>query len=563
MTSLISLSNWLQASSNAVIAIQDGILIDKSQFSLKVLNWKSSLPLSVGQKWAVYHNDAVEFLAIAFALWQSRCTVCIPGDTFKSTVDRLESTVSGFLGEFERAERVSTNLEIVLDEIIEPLDKDFPAIEVYTSGSTGEPKSIVKTIRQIDAELASIETLWPFPASSVLLSTVTHQHLFGLTFRLFWPLAKQQVFQAKLCPLTEDIYQQASHCEKYLLISTPAHLSRLNNQLDWSLLKGKCDAVISSAAPLTYDDSLSAGRLLNTSVLEIYGSSETGAIAWRNQIAKSAECWTLLPGVKLSQDLIQQKFSVEGQHISPEYQVLSDKLELVSEQTFRLHGRTDRIAKVEGKRLSLTKVETFLMQSGWILDVRALVITRKREEVAVVAKLNDAALSLVSQYSVKWLIKQLKEQMRQEFELVLLPRRWRFVTTLPYNQQGKLPMSSLQTLFEKDEIKWPTEIAVKQTGNACSLRFHVPQDLIYFDGHFAANPILPGIVQTHWAQHYGRQKFGVKGEFLALEAVKFQQVIFPDSDVELELEYRPDTNKLLFKYASDKGVHSSGRICFD
>ena len=561
MTSLISLSDWLQDHSEDAIAIQDGVLIYKNQFRLKVLKWKSSLLFSSGQKWAVYHNDAVEFLAIIYALWQSRCTACIPGDNFDTTVERLESSVSGFLGEFENTEQLSTDSDSYLNEIMEPIDKGFPAIEVYTSGSTGEPKSIVKTIGQMDSELESIESLWPFSTSSTLLATVTHQHLFGLTFRLFWPLSKGQLFQSKLCSLTEEIYQQASLCEKYILISTPAHLSRLNNQLDWNDLKGKCEAAISSAAPLKYEDSRYASELLNASVLEIYGSSETGAIAWRNQVKKSADLWTLLPGVTLSQE--QEKFTVKGGHISAEYEVLSDRLERISERDFRLHGRTDRIAKVEGKRISLTKVENTILETGWVSDVKALVLSRKREEVAIVAVLNSQAISLVEQYSVKWLTHKLKDQLRQEFELVLLPRRWRFVSALPYNQQGKLPMSSMQNLFEKKEVKWPTEVEFNQEGQKCSFKFHIPQELIYFDGHFEANPILPGIVQTHWAQHYGRQVFGFNGDFLALEAVKFQQVIFPNSSVELVLEFRLDTLKLLFQYVSDKGIHSSGRICFE
>lgn len=563
MTSLISLSTWLQDASDTPIAIQDGLLISKTQFRLKVLNWTSSLSLSPGQKWAVYHNDAVEFLAIVFALWQFRCTACVPGDACQTTVDRLASNVSGFLGEFNNATLLSTHSVSVPNENIEALDQDFAAIEVYTSGSTGEPKSIVKTLRQIDAELASIESLWPFSASSILISTVTHQHLFGLTFRLFWPLSKKQLFQAKLCPLTEDIYQQACECDAYILISTPAHLSRLNNQLDWSVLKGKCEAAISSAAPLKYEDSLYASKQLQTSVLEVYGSSETGAVAWRNQVNKSADNWTLLPGVELSQDLAKATFIVKGEHISPEYQTLSDRIELLSENTFRLHGRTDRIAKVEGKRVSLTKIENAIQQSGWVNSVKALVIKRKREEIVIVAELSEAALMLVSQHSEKWLSAKLKASLRQTFEPVLLPRRWRFVTALPYNQQGKLPMDSLQALFDKPEVKWPIELELKHTEEKCCFRFKIPQELIYFDGHFEGNPILPGIVQTHWAHHYGRQVFGFSGDFLRLEAVKFQQVIFPNLEVELELEFRADSNKLLFKYVSSKGVHSSGKICFE
>jgi 3-hydroxymyristoyl/3-hydroxydecanoyl-(acyl carrier protein) dehydratase len=147
---------------------------------------------------------------------------------------------------------------------------------------------------------------------------------------------------------------------------------------------------------------------------------------------------------------------------------------------------------------------------------------------------------------------------------VLIPRRWRFVSTLPYNQQGKLPMESLQALFDNQEMKWPQVLDRTHTSeNTYRLNFYIPKELIYFDGHFENNPILPGIAQTHWAQHYGKEVFAFKGRFSRLEAVKFQSVIFPDSKVTLTLEYHPIKGKLVFQYISEKGVHSSGRICFE
>jgi 3-hydroxymyristoyl/3-hydroxydecanoyl-(acyl carrier protein) dehydratase len=180
---------------------------------------------------------------------------------------------------------------------------------------------------------------------------------------------------------------------------------------------------------------------------------------------------------------------------------------------------------------------------------------------------------LVQQHSQKWLAAQLKESLKTSFELVLLPRRWRFVNTLPYNQQGKLPMESLQTLFKKadkttesetTEVKWPQELARVNTGeNTCRFDFHIPKKLIYFEGHFDQAPILPGIAQTHWAIHYGREAFAFGGNFVRLEVVKFQSVIFPDSEVSLELKYDLEKGKLTFKYVSIAGVHSSGRICFE
>ncbi|MBJ7538701.1 ApeI family dehydratase [Marinomonas transparens] len=565
------LSTWLSDTNDKPIAILAGQVISKRQFCTKVAAWQTRLPLVPKQKWAVYHNDAIEFLAILFALWHSKCMACIPSDNCEATVTRLSANVAGFIGEFSLVGDQASVWQLAdgFDEnsLAQPLwntlEKSFPALEVYTSGSTGEPKPIIRTLEQIDHELASLELLWPLSASAMVLSTVTHQHLFGLTFRLFWPLVKGQIFQAKHCPFTEDIYHLATQCERFILISTPAHLKRLNDQLDWLGLAGKCEATISSAAPLKYEDSLYAAQLLNAPIFEIYGSSETGALAWRNQSKKDQDYWTLLPNVKLEATSTSGRFLAIGAHIAPEYQALSDNIEQIAEDRFYLRGRTDRIVKVEGKRLSLAKLEKCLEESEWVHTAKALVVVRKREEVAVVIELSNLGLSLLKQRSEKWLATQLKTQLKASFEPVLLPRRWRFVKALPYNQQGKLPMESLQTLFQPVQPKWPTELDRKHSNNHCEFTFHIPAELVYFEGHFDGNPILPGIAQTHWAQHYGRKVFAFSGKFVRLEAIKFQQIIFPDSEVTLKLEFLPKKNRLAFQYLSSKGVHSSGRICFE
>jgi len=565
MKTLTLLSRWLlDVTDEHPIAMMDNVIVTKAQVSNKVAMWQAILPLSSGQKWAVYHSDAIEFFTLLLALWQSNCTACIPGDNCTSTVERLENSVAGFLGEFENAyssEQNNSQLTRKAFSWIE-IERGFPAIEVYTSGSTGEPKPITKTMAQIDDELCCIEALWPLSDTSIVLSTVTHQHLFGLTFRLFWSLAKGRLLLSKHSSFSEEIYHLASQCNQFILISTPAHLKRLNHQLEWSILQGKCEAAISSAAPLQYEESMYAAKLLYTPIFEIYGSSETGAVAWRNQSKIEADYWTLLPHITLNET--EKGYIVNGPHVSSEHQTLSDNIEQLTPDCFRLHGRTDRIVKVEGKRLSLSKMEKCLEQSDWVTIARALVVTKKREEVAIVAELSDRGRALVQQHSQKWLIARLKQSLKASFELVLIPRRWRFVSTLPYNQQGKLPMESLQALFDNKEVKWPQVLDRTHTSeNTYRLNFYIPKELIYFDGHFENNPILPGIAQTHWAQHYGKEVFAFKGRFSRLEAVKFQSVIFPGSKVTLTLEYHPIKGKLAFQYISEKGVHSSGRICFE
>ena len=557
---MLSLSNWFESTPDQVIACSPDASHSKADLMARINDWRTFLPLEPKQRWVVYHSDTFEFIAILFALWQSRCIACLPSDICSDTIDRLAPNSAGFIGEFPDLEQAFLYPPSSMQcSPLAPLDREQTAIEVYTSGSTGTPKPILKTIAMIEDEIASVDQLWTIPKHATLISTVPHQHLFGLTFRLFWPLLTERKFLTKACTFTEDIFRQAQQLTCYVLISTPSHLKRLNDQLDWTSVAGHCHQVISSAAPLVRQDSLFAAELLGTPVHEIYGSSETGAIAWRTQ-ANNNEHWHLLPQIDMQ--IHQGRVHISGPYIEPKHAYLSDQIDISTSGSFRLLGRQDRIHKVEGKRLSLTKMEHEIEQTKWIRAARALVLARKRDEVVVVAELSEAGKQLRTHGSQKELVKCLKQALRSSFEAVLLPRRWRFLSSLPYNSQGKLSMDRLHSLFDNHEVKWPVELSRNTLDEHIQLVFYIPKELIYFEGHFDQHPILPGITQTHWAQHFGRKHFAIEGRFTGLEVIKFQHVIQPDTEVTLSLTYNSASKKLTFQYLSDKGVHSSGRICF-
>ena len=557
---MLSLSNWFDSAPDKVIACSPDASYNKADLTARVNAWQDCLPLEPGQRWVVYHSDTFEFIAILFALWQSKCVACLPSDICTDTINRLTSNCAGFIGELPDLEQAySCAVNGLPSHPLLPLNREQMAIEVYTSGSTGTPKPILKTIAMIEDEIASIDQLWAIPEHATLISTVPHQHLFGLTFRLFWPLLTGRVFQTKACTFTEDIFRQAQRLSGYVLISTPSHLKRLNDQLDWNLVVGRCHQVISSAAPLARQDSHFAAHLLGTPIHEIYGSSETGALAWRSQ-ANNNEHWQLLP--QLTMQLNPDHVEISGPYIEPKYARLSDRIEVSASGAFRLLGRQDRIHKVEGKRLSLTKMEHEIEQTEWVDTAKVLVFSRKRDEVVVVAELSEAGKRIRAHESQKTLVQHLKNVLRSSFEAVLLPRRWRFLSSLPYNSQGKLSMERLHSLFDNQEVKWPVELSQNTLDEQVQLTFYIPKELIYFEGHFDKHPILPGITQTHWAQHFGRKHLAIEGRFTRLEVVKFQHVILPDTEVTLSLSYNSASQKLTFQYLSDKGVHSSGRICF-
>lgn len=548
-----------------VVAAQRGELTSAEAFLSKVQSWFDTLQTHHGERWAVYHNDTLEFTAILFALWQLGRTACVPGDSCLGTVQQLMPHVDGFIGEFPINEAISTykekNEPVVGSWRVLPTD--LVAIEVFTSGSTGDPKPIKKTVGQIEKEVEALEQLWPSKTESVVLATVSHQHFYGMMFRILWPISTGRAFGRNLCEYVEDIFHQAKYCPLFTLVASPSHLGRFGSDLGWSMLETCCHDVISSAAPLSREDSLNISQQLSAPVREIYGSSETGAIAWRSQQSGERDAsWRALPSVTL-RSLSDGSLFLQSPYLGEDDGFnLPDQVEFNKDGSFKLMGRLDRIVKVEGKRVSLVAIEKLLLFSRWVKNVRALTTERQRVETALVIQLTEEGTSLLQAEGRNFLIKKLKGLLRAHFEPVVLPRRWRFVEHMPYNKQGKLPLDALQVLFEKPVTKWPVISNEKVDDSKATIQCKIPADLVYFDGHFDGAPILPGVVQVHWAEAFGRRLFSIEGSFKRLEVIKFRQIISPNITISVVLKYDQKLNKLTFQYESNKGVHSSGRICF-
>jgi len=574
MSEFIPLPVWWQRADDETVAFEQHAPINVADFKAKVTDWVELLASQSGDRWAVHHTNAVEFLAILCALWQLSRTACIPGDSLPATTKRMAPDVDGFVGEFdtpntmrlpEESSREPTHPAAVDHQRLDwqAVPATHIALEVYTSGSTGQPKVIQKHVSDLIEEHAALGALLPERSSTVVIATVTHHHLYGMTFRLFRPFSYGQAFTAETCEYLEEVLAQAQHHPSFSLISSPSHLGRFNQALDWVAVKDRCVDVYSSAAHLKRADSLCVSQQLDAPVVEIYGSTETGAIAWRRQVqndAGSDAFWQPLSHVRL--------IPLEDQTLQVAYQggqateVLADQVTFDDNGSFALHGRLDQIAKVEGKRLSLLELETVLQQSDWVAEAKAVILKRKREEVAAVVRLSKVGIDALLVSGRKPFIKQLKSTLSHHFETVLLPRRWRFVDQLPYNSQGKLTQRDLVGLFMVEKTEWPEVVSTEQQDDALVFHCLLPTKLRYFEGHFDEQGVLPGIVQVHWAARYGQQHFQYKNRFSHLEAVKFQRVLFPEQAFQLTLRYDADKQKLQFKYESQQGVHSSGRICY-
>ncbi len=339
-------------------------------------------------------------------------------------------------------------------------------------------------------------------------------------------------------------------------ISSPAHLKRLDQGSPWNGI-ANLSAVFSSGGALQHEAAQQILACSGQSVIEIYGSTESGGIGWRQQDS----AWTLFAGISLTQT--DDGWQLHSPYLFDQAELrLDDQISLQEDGRFILHGRLDRIVKVEEKRVSLTELEQRLMTIPWIAEAFTLMLTKHRDVVGAVIVLTGDGIQSLKTKGRKSLIKQLRVALYQYFDAVVLPRKWLFLERMPLTAEGKIEQRILKHLMDMDSRKFPYVLEVEKTVDSVELKLNVSEDLIYFPDHFPDYPILPGVVQIAWAEHFGKLFFAIDEPFLHMEVIKFMKVIQPGAELKLMLEWKASSGKLYFNFSSELGTHSSGRMVY-
>lgn len=110
-------------------------------------------------------------------------------------------------------------------------------------------------------------------------------------------------------------------------------------------------------------------------------------------------------------------------------------------------------------------------------------------------------------------------------------------------------------------LAWLPEITgLNITDSRAEFITALPDELLYFKGHFPQEPILPGVVQIHWAILWGQRHFGINKKFIGMKQVKFHLPARPGDELNVLLEWDSERSLLSFRYSLAGKVVSSGRI---
>jgi len=330
---------------------------------------------------------------------------------------------------------------------------DSPALLIFTSGTTGEPKGVPLRELQLEANLDALAQAWGLSAADRLLHVLPCHHLHGLVLALYGSarlgtsITLLERFDADLCVRALET-QKAS-----VFMGVPTMLRRMAR----SELSVELDCVrlfVSGSAPLAPQDFRDFETRFGHTPLERYGLSETMIVA-TNPLEGERRCGSVgrpLPNteVRLAED---GEIEVRGPALMSGYwQAPELTREAFHEGFFRTGdlGRYDEAGYlcITGRKRELILVGGTNVLPGEV--ERVLAGDPAVEEVCVAGLPDPDRGEVVAAFVVprpghdaEVLEGQLRGRAQEGLASYKQPRVYRFVRALPRNAMGKVDRRAL------------------------------------------------------------------------------------------------------------------------
>lgn len=318
------------------------------------------------------------------------------------------------------------------------------SVVFHTSGSTAKPKRIVKTFRTLALETAMHRRRLAdiLPGKPLFLATIDPDHFYGVLWRNLVPSVSGCEVHPAVIASPEELIGVMHRAERVVLVTTPPFLARLARYADQYEIPRNAVEVVTSGSLLDAETSAAASRMFGIAPLEIFGSTETGGVAWRRQNASSSQRfdWHVFDQVRVStaEDgrlVVRSPFSYRRVY------TMGDGVELSPDsRSFRLLGRLDRLVKINGERVSLPEMEEKMRV---VPGVRMAALVPLDTPLGIVL---GAVVAGERRTSL-----EMRGLLLPIFPKGTVPKRFRFVDEIPRNAQGKILVDELRRMFSGED----------------------------------------------------------------------------------------------------------------
>jgi len=323
--------------------------------------------------------------------------------------------------EFLHNEKINT----IFDE------KDF-SMMFFTSGSTGDPVGALKTKKHLEEEVEVLTKLFEKRKIKKVILTVPFIHIYGMLFGLLYPLLNDIDIILKEHFLPNDLLNLID--DNSLIVTTPLYIKALNKT---SQRKDLSKATfVSSTGPLDSQNAKEFNEKFNTNVIQIFGSTETGGIAYK---LNDEVLWTPMPKVEIETN-DKNELKVISPFVSTTIYENSfkningimqtfDYIEKENEK-FRLVGRSSQILKIAGKRYSTIQIENILEEEEGIK--KALVFVGSDNN-----SLRGEVLDITLESSKEFTTREIKKILQNKLSNLKFSLSLKHVDKIPTSSVGK------------------------------------------------------------------------------------------------------------------------------
>lgn len=441
----------------------DHILCFEDSWSKKIYKtWKDFLVDSAklrafisekkSEDWILHCEDYWYFLCAFVALLQCKKRILLTQNISENFIAEIKKPGVEFLTDQNVPDAVSIP-ELVRNspEPDEKFIRELPVLNseetcilMFTSGSTGKPKAVPQRMKEFEEDNAFVISKWGEEfISRKLVTTVSQHHIYGFLFGVSLPFTLGVPFRRKRIEFPEEFETLSD--EKYMIIATPAFLKRTVEIEEKLSLKNPW--IFTSGGACSAELAEKTEKLFGFCPLEVYGSTETSGIAYRQQ-SKDGPKFTPFANARLWLGDDGCLRVVSPYIKNPEGFATADLAEFFDDGRFVLKGRSDSIVKIEEKRISLTEVENRILQTGLVADVKVVALQNDvRQYLAAAIVLNPEGRRKFAGTEKYLVNRYFHDFLMQYFENVVLPKKWRFVEELPVDVQGKKHKDEIVAMF--------------------------------------------------------------------------------------------------------------------
>jgi acyl-coenzyme A synthetase/AMP-(fatty) acid ligase/3-hydroxymyristoyl/3-hydroxydecanoyl-(acyl carrier protein) dehydratase len=478
-------------------------------------------------------DDRLNFMLAFAAALLARCTSLLPQSRAPDALRELARSHRDAIyladegapspGDVLRVEEAVWSARGAAD--VPSIPGDQQAAILFTSGSTGVPQAHAKSWRSLAAASQAARHRLQLSAGTSLLVAVPPQHMWGFETSVMLPMQAGCAVHSA-CPLLPgEIFAALEQLPSpRWLVATPLHLRAC---ISAGATPPALNGVLCATAALPMELAAAVEKSWRVPLFEIYGSTETGAMASRRPA--QSESFETVGGIRLRTDK-GTTLASEGQLDAPV--ALNDLLELKSDTVFVLRGRAADLVKIGGKRASLAALTLELGRAPGVVDCAYLPREPGRGEprLCAFAVARGATVAEILDY------------LRQRVDPVFLPRPLVLVDALPRNRAGKLSWESVVELAARHGLA--------PAASAGALWQHVEPSHPALPFHFPGNPIVPGVWLLALVEEAVRERYGSAILVQGIPDASFRNVLRPGERFRIELE-RIAADRIAFRVVSE------------